>query len=86
MLASAPSVLDSLDPEDRAHFDELRKNLDHLGTRYVVAPRLVRGFDYYTKTAFEVQSPDVGAQSTLVGGGRYDRLVEELGGQPTFQD
>jgi histidyl-tRNA synthetase len=81
VIASAPSVLDSLDPQDRTHFDELRKNLDHLGTRYVIAPRLVRGFDYYTRTLFELQGGgDLGAQNALAGGGRYDRMVGELGG------
>jgi histidyl-tRNA synthetase len=81
-LASAPSILDSLDEADRAHFDGLRRYLDRLGTPYVVAPRLVRGFDYYTGTLFEVQcqASDLGAQNALGGGGRYDRMVSDLGG------
>jgi len=83
LLADAPLLTDYLDDESRAHFDRLKELLTDLGIPFEHDPRLVRGFDYYTKTAFEVQSPDVGAQSTLVGGGRYDRLVEELGGPPT---
>lgn len=82
-LADAPLLSDYLDDADKAHFDLLQTYLTDLGVEYEVDPRLVRGFDYYTRTAFEVQSPDVGAQSTLAGGGRYDRLVEDLGGQPT---
>jgi histidyl-tRNA synthetase len=83
-LVSAPSILDSLGDQDRAHFDGLRKYLDRLGTPYVVAPRLVRGFDYYTGTLFEVQARggDLGAQNALGGGGRYDRMVGDLGGPP----
>jgi histidyl-tRNA synthetase len=83
LLADAPLLSDFLDTECRAHFDGLLEHLTALGIEYEVDPRLVRGFDYYTRTAFEVQSPDVGAQSTLSGGGRYDRLVEDLGGPPT---
>jgi histidyl-tRNA synthetase len=81
-LASAPSILDSLDEKDRAHFDGLRRYLDRLGTPYSVAPRLVRGFDYYTGTLFEVQAraEGLGAQNALGGGGRYDRMVSDLGG------
>lgn len=83
LLADAPLLSEFLDTECRAHFDGLLEHLTALGIEYEVDPRLVRGFDYYTRTAFEVQSPDVGAQSTLSGGGRYDRLVEDLGGPPT---
>jgi histidyl-tRNA synthetase len=83
LLADAPTLADYLDDESRAHFDALKGLLDDFGVDYTVDPRLVRGFDYYTKTAFEVHSPDLGAQSTLSGGGRYDRLMEELGGQVT---
>jgi histidyl-tRNA synthetase len=83
LLAGAPLLSEFLDDGCRAHFDGLLEHLTALGIRYEVDPRLVRGFDYYTRTAFEVQSPDVGAQSTLTGGGRYDRLVEDLGGPPT---
>src|SRR5262249_14146878 len=82
VLAGAPSVIDLLDEPDRVHFDQLRKNRDRLGTRYVVAPRLVRGFDYYTRTLFELTGTggELGSQNALGGGGRYDRLVGELGG------
>ncbi|MBC8137453.1 MAG: histidine--tRNA ligase [Fibrella sp.] len=83
ILASAPLLSDFLDDESRSHHDTLLGYLDDLGVTYEADPRLVRGFDYYVKTAFEVQSPDVGAQSALAGGGRYDRLVESIGGPPT---
>lgn len=83
LLANAPILADYLDDESRIHFDGLRDILDAFGVDYTVDPRLVRGFDYYTKTAFEVHSPDLGSQSTLSGGGRYDGLMEELGGRPT---
>ncbi|HEX5324113.1 MAG TPA: histidine--tRNA ligase [Capsulimonadaceae bacterium] len=81
LLANAPALIDFLCDECRTHFEALKGCLDLLGIPYELDPKLVRGFDYYTKTAFEVQSPDLGAQSTLCGGGRYDGLVEELGGQ-----
>jgi histidyl-tRNA synthetase len=83
LLADAPLLTDYLDDDSRAHFDKLREYLDAFGVSYEVDPRLVRGFDYYTRTAFEIQSPDVGSQSALAGGGRYDRLVEDLGGPAT---
>jgi histidyl-tRNA synthetase len=83
LLADAPLLTDYLDLESQAHFEKLKEHLTALGISYELDPRLVRGFDYYTRTAFEVQSPDVGAQSALAGGGRYDKLVEYLGGQPT---
>jgi len=78
----APSILDVLAPADREHFDELRAELDVLGTPYVVEPRLVRGLDYYTRTLFELVSitGDLGSQNALVGGGRYDNMIEQLGG------
>ena len=71
--------------EDAAHFADLRRYLDALGTPYEVAPKLVRGFDYYTRTLFEIKgaSDKLGAGDTLVGGGRYDGLVHELGGGPS---
>jgi histidyl-tRNA synthetase len=83
-IAGAPSVLDSIDDEDKRHFDRLCELLARLGTPFRVEPRLVRGLDYYARTLFEVkgQGGDLGAQNTLCGGGRYDGLVEELGGQP----
>lgn len=83
LLADAPFLTDYLDDESRAHFDKLRGYLDAFGVTYEIDPRLVRGFDYYTRTAFEIQSPDVGSQSALCGGGRYDSLVEDLDGPPT---
>jgi len=81
-VKDAPVMLDLLPPDDAAHFAELRQHLDGLGTPYEVAPRLVRGFDYYTRTLFEIKgaTAKLGAGDTLVGGGRYDGLVEELGG------
>jgi histidyl-tRNA synthetase len=81
----APTILDHLAPEDRVHWDTLRRALDALGTPYEVAPRLVRGLDYYTRTLFEVLElgGELGSQNTLLGGGRYDHLVEELGGPAT---
>lgn len=83
LLHDAPDILDSLCEECRAHFDALRSYLDALGIPYVVDKHLVRGFDYYTKTAFEIVSDALGAQNALGGGGRYDGLVEEIGGPPT---
>jgi histidyl-tRNA synthetase len=83
LLKDAPNLIDFLCEECSAHFDQVRSLLDRLDVPWLLDPRLVRGFDYYTKTAFEVQSPDLGAQSTLCGGGRYDGLVQELGGSPT---
>jgi histidyl-tRNA synthetase len=81
----APTILDHLVPDDRAHWDGLRRALDALGTPYEVAPRLVRGLDYYTRTLFEILElgGELGSQNTLLGGGRYDGLVEELGGPAT---
>lgn len=78
----APSILDLLEPEDKAHWDGLRSALDALGTPYEVSPTLVRGLDYYTRTLFEVQgaSGELGSQNALLGGGRYDRMIKELGG------
>src|SRR5207244_10580864 len=67
----------------REHFAEVRAYLDAYGVAYTVAPTLVRGLDYYTRTAWEFVGPEEGAQSTLSGGGRYDYLVEEIGGPPT---
>ena len=80
---NAPSVLDYLCPECSAHLEQLKKLLDSMGLRYEMTPTLVRGLDYYTKTVFEIVSDRLGAQSTVCGGGRYDILVEELGGPPT---
>jgi histidyl-tRNA synthetase len=81
-IAGAPSVLDVLEPDDRTHFDGLCRYLNELGTPHVVDARLVRGFDYYTRTLFELRSgsSELGSQNALGGGGRYDRMVKELGG------
>jgi len=85
LVREAPSVLEVIDDDDRKHFDDLRRHLDKLGTPYTVDPRLVRGLDYYSRTLFEVRGSggELGAQNALAGGGRYDGLVEELGGPPT---
>jgi histidyl-tRNA synthetase len=80
----APAIADHLSPESQEHFDAVRAGLADAGIAYVLAPRLVRGFDYYTHTTFEfVPSLVDNAQATILGGGRYDGLVEELGGPPT---
>jgi len=83
LLQDAPDIVQSLCEDCRAHFDALRSYLDALGIPYVVDKHLVRGFDYYTKTAFEIVSDALGAQNALGGGGRYDGLVEEVGGAST---
>jgi histidyl-tRNA synthetase len=83
VMAEAPRLLDRLEPEDAAHFAEVRALLDAAGQEYDVDSTLVRGLDYYTRTVFEFESPRLGAQAALGGGGRYDRLIEELGGPPT---
>ncbi len=83
VLADAPKLLDRLAPEDAEHFAEVRALLDDAGLGYEVDPSLVRGLDYYTRTVFEFTSDALGAQSGVGGGGRYDGLVEQLGGPPT---
>jgi histidyl-tRNA synthetase len=82
-IETAPTMIDSLCDACSTHFATLRGYLDALGIPYVVNPRIVRGLDYYTRTVFEFVSSAIGAQSTVAGGGRYDGLVEELGGPPT---
>lgn len=82
-IATLPTIADSLDDESREHFEKFKSHLDARGITYTVNPRLVRGLDYYSKTAFEITSGSLGAQNTLVGGGRYDGLSEALGGPPT---
>jgi len=79
-LEGAPSILDHLGEEAAAHFEEVKSHLEAAGIRYRVVPSLVRGLDYYSRTTFEIHSEKLGAQSTVCGGGRYDGLVEELGG------
>jgi histidyl-tRNA synthetase len=81
--ADAPKLLDRLTPEDADHFGEVRALLDDAGQPYVVDPTLVRGLDYYTRTVFEFEGERLGAQRGVGGGGRYDRLVEQLGGPST---
>jgi histidyl-tRNA synthetase len=83
VMRTAPLLLDQLDGADREHFEEVRGLLDVAGLSYEIDPTLVRGLDYYTRTVFEFTSDALGAQSGVAGGGRYDRLVEQLGGPPT---
>jgi histidyl-tRNA synthetase len=85
IVKTAPTILEHLTDDDRAHFDGLKRLLDGLGTPYRVEPRLVRGLDYYTRTLFEIQGAKdkLGAQCALLGGGRYDAMIEELGGPAT---
>ncbi|HEV3377575.1 MAG TPA: histidine--tRNA ligase [Thermoleophilaceae bacterium] len=83
VMEDAPRLLDRLDPEDAEHFADVRALLDAAGMEYEVDSTLVRGLDYYTRTVFEFESERLGAQAALGGGGRYDRLIEELGGPPT---
>ncbi|AYF74389.1 histidine--tRNA ligase [Nocardia yunnanensis] len=82
MTADAPLMIDHLSESAKAHFDQVLGHLDALGVPYVVNPRMVRGLDYYTKTTFEFVHDGLGAQSGIGGGGRYDGLMAELGGQP----
>lgn len=83
LSAGAPQMVDCLCDECTEHFAGLRQYLDGAGISYTMNPRLVRGLDYYTKTAFEIQYPLLGAQSAICGGGRYDGLIEECGGPST---
>jgi histidyl-tRNA synthetase len=84
VVADAPRLLDSLDPDSQAQFDRVQQGLKALGIAFEIDTRLVRGLDYYTHTLFEFQSLALDtAQSTIIGGGRYDGLVEQLGGPPT---
>lgn len=83
IMKSAPLLIDYLDDESKQDFDIVKNYLTNLNIPFEVEPKLVRGLDYYTKTTFEIISGKVGAQSSLCGGGRYDLLVEELGGKPT---
>jgi histidyl-tRNA synthetase len=83
VLDGAPDFYGYLDDESRVHFERLRELLDAAGIAYVVNPRLVRGLDYYCKTVFEWVTDKLGAQGTVCGGGRYDGMIEQLGGKPT---
>ncbi len=83
LVDSAPRLIDHLGAASRAHLDGVCRVLDAVGLAYVVNPRLVRGMDYYNLTVFEWKTPHLGAQNTVCGGGRYDQLVETLGGKPS---
>jgi histidyl-tRNA synthetase len=83
LLADAPKIGDSLCEECRVHFAEVRRLLDAVGVAYQLEPTLVRGLDYYTRTTFEFRDAAIGAQSAICGGGRYDGLIEAIGGAPT---
>ncbi len=83
LVEGAPMMLDYLCDECSEAFEQLKANLDAMGIEYVVDPGIVRGLDYYTKTAFEFVTTKIGAQGTVCGGGRYDGLVEEIGGPST---
>lgn len=83
IIAGAPRLSDSIAPECRAHFDALQAHLEEAGVPFVLNPRLVRGLDYYNRTVFEWVTDRLGAQGTVCAGGRYDGLVEQLGGRPT---
>ena len=83
LLADAPRLADYLDEESRLHFEGLKARLDAAGIPYVINPKLVRGLDYYSKTVFEWVTDKLGAQGTVCAGGRYDGLVEQMGGKPT---
>jgi len=82
-LADAPKIGESLCDECREHFASVRELLDAYGVGYELAPTLVRGLDYYTRTTFEFKDEAIGAKDTICGGGRYDGLIEEIGGSPT---
>jgi histidyl-tRNA synthetase len=84
VIERAPQLTEHLSDKSREHFEQVQRGLDELGIHYELAPRLVRGFDYYTSTTFEFVSDALdAAQNAVLGGGRYDNLVEEMGGQPT---
>lgn len=82
VVESAPVLMDYLGDESKAHFDRLKGILDAMGVTYVINPRLVRGLDYYNRTVFEWVTDQLGAQGTVCAGGRYDGLIEQLGGKP----
>ena len=84
VIERAPQLTEHLSDESREHFEQVQRGLNELGIHYELAPRLVRGFDYYTSTTFEFVSDTLdAAQNAVLGGGRYDNLVEEMGGGPT---
>ena len=83
LISEAPKMIDHLDKESNEHFEALKNFLEHLDIPYTVNPKLVRGLDYYNQTVFEWVSDELGSQGTICGGGRYDGLVEKMGGNPT---
>jgi histidyl-tRNA synthetase len=83
LVANAPLITDYLDEESAAHFATLQGHLDAVGIQYIVNPRLVRGLDYYSRTVFEWTTTELGSQDAVCSGGRYDGLIEQLGGEPT---
>jgi histidyl-tRNA synthetase len=83
LISEAPKMIDHLDEESNEHFEALKNYLEHLDIPYTVNPKLVRGLDYYNQTVFEWVSDELGSQGTICGGGRYDGLVEKMGGTPT---
>lgn len=83
LISEAPRLIDHLDVESRDHFEKLQEYLNHVGIEFEVNPFLVRGLDYYNATVFEWTTEKLGAQGAVCGGGRYDSLVEQLGGKPT---
>jgi len=83
VISAAPKITDYLDTESARHFDLLQQLLSDSGIAYTVDPKLVRGLDYYTRTVFEWETDQLGAQAAVCSGGRYDGLVEQLGGKPT---
>jgi len=80
IAANAPKLIDHLCDDCKAHFEGLKERLDNIGIEYSIDPNIVRGLDYYTRTVFEFVSENVGSQGTICGGGRYDGLVESMGG------
>ena len=83
IIKNAPHIIDCLNDEDKAHFESVLKYLDKIDIKYTIDNKLVRGLDYYSRTVFEIQCKELGAQDALCGGGRYDYLIEDLGGKPT---
>lgn len=79
LTKDAPSIIDSLNEEERAHYETVKKYLDIFGVKYVEDSRLVRGLDYYSSTVYEIVTNKLGAQGTVLGGGRYDNLLKQLG-------
>ena len=83
LIEAAPKLIDNLDEESKSDFDQICQMLDKAGIGYKINPRLVRGLDYYNRTVFEWTTTELGSQGAICGGGRYDGLVEQLGGKPT---